>query len=96
MPKEIANMELETEDYSHHFNEYRSLLNDWRCVGVEAEEIASILSICNKLEEETSQFKADFMRELSTLEHINEVSLHHKDQLGFIGGGTASSFKYQE
>lgn len=41
------------EDYFHQFKEYRALLGDWKSIGIDNQEIGTLLSVFNKLEKET-------------------------------------------
>ena len=53
MPKELIELESSMDEYFSHFNEYRSLMSDWKSVGVHHDEIGTLLSIFNKLENES-------------------------------------------
>lgn len=52
MPKEMKEMDIAMEDYFHQFKEYRALLADWKAIGIDNQEISTLLSIFNKLENE--------------------------------------------
>jgi hypothetical protein len=96
MPDEMKELEMAMDDYTHQFNEYRALLADWKTVGLDNQEVGTLLDIFNKLEKETEEFSAGFNKQLGGLRSINEAFMHHKDQMNTIGGGVRSSYKYQE
>lgn len=55
------------EDYFHQFKEYRALLGDWKSVGIDNQEIGTLLSVFNKLEKETEVILAHERTSLLTL-----------------------------
>lgn len=95
-PKEMMELEMSMDDYFAQFNEYRALLSDWRTVGIDNHEIGTLLKIFHKLEIESEEFSDSFNQHKKSLSKVNEVFMHHKDQLGSVAGGTKSSLRYQE